>query len=558
MPINAHLPLPGRARLSLRTILLIVMLTVLLLPLLGLYFFRIYENELVRQTELELIAQSAALAATYRQYARRVHPNLASYGYIVHSSPLLARSQPRYTEREAQDERYTPINPTLDLVNPVQPPRPDVRPAKQAPDVTARRIAFELTPVIRDMQVVTLVGVRLLDMNGVVIAGREEVGYSLAHVDEVKQALHGGYASVIRQRISDESPPPLYSISRGTNIRVFTAFPVIEQQRLIGVVYLSRTPKNIVKHLYLVQDKIFLAAATLLLVAVLMVLFVSSSISRPIRELIEQVKRVTQGEQTEVEPLRHPVSHEVAQLSESFAGMSRTLAERSDYINRFATHVSHEFKTPLTSMQGALELLHEHIDTMPVEQRRRFMDNLLADTQRLRDLVSRLLELARADARDPDRYHTTLLSEHLQGLAGRYRERGLALILGTLPEQRLAIAPDALETILGNLLENSVQHGASEVRVAAEVVDDARWLRLSLHDNGDGISAANRDKVFTPFFTTRRNKGGTGLGLEIISSLLKTYRGEITLGALAQDAEDKAEAGRGAEFILQIPCANDG
>lgn len=542
MPINAHLPLPGRARLSLRTILLIVMLTILLLPLLGLYFFRIYENELVRQTELELISQSAALAATYRQYARRIHPDLDNYGYIIHSSPLIPNSRGDYLNSKQASSPYTPITPALDLVNPVQPPRANAVAPTTLPDEISRRIAFEMKPVMRDTQIVTLVGVRLLDMNGVVIGGREEIGLSLAHVTEVKQALRGHYASVIRQRLSDEPPPPLYSISRGTNIRVFTAFPVIEKNRLLGVIYLSRTPKNIIKHLYLVQDKLYLATVTLLLVAVLMVLFVSSSISRPIRELIEQIKRVTRGEQTQVVPIKHPVSHEVAQLSESFARMSRTLTERSDYINRFATHVSHEFKTPLTSMQGALELLQEHIDTMPTEKRHRFMANLLEDTQRLKNLVSRLLELARADSLEPSNTHSSL-PEQLRRLENRYKERGLVLVYDELPEQELAIAPDALETILNNLLENSLQHGASEVTLSTEAEESGTYLLLKLHDNGSGISPANRDKIFTPFFTTKRNAGGTGLGLEIIASLLKTYNGQIFLG----DQEE------GAAFILSIP-----
>ncbi|PIE02043.1 MAG: two-component sensor histidine kinase [Thiothrix nivea] len=545
MLINARLPLPGRTRLSLRTILLIVMLAILALPLLGLYFFRIYENELVRQTELELIAQSAVLAATYRQYARHIHPALDNYGYIIHDSPLIPHSGRRYTnhiyrDHEAADSRYTPVSPGLDLVDPVQPPRPASQPATTPADVFSRTIAAEMTPVMRDTQTVTLVGIRLLDMKGVVIAGQEEVGTSLAHIPEVRQAMHGQYASAIRDRVSDEPPPPLYSISRGTRIRVFTAFPVIEGNRLLAVIYLSRTPKNIIKHLYLVQDKLYVATITLLLVAILLVLFVSSSISRPIRELIEQIRRVTKGEQTQIEPIKHPVSHEVAQLSESFASMSRALAERSDYINRFATHVSHEFKTPLTSMQGALELLQEHIDTMPTVQRHRFLDNLLADTQRLKKLVSRLLELARADALEPSRQHSSL-QQQLDILRNRYQQRGLALSYDELPTLQLAIAPDALETVLNNLLENSLQHGADTVRINAQY--DEHQLQLSLHDNGQGISAANRDKIFTPFFTTRRNTGGTGLGLEIISSLLKAYQGEIRLGT----------AENGAEFIITVP-----
>ena len=87
MPINARLPLPRKTLFRLRSILLIVMLAVLALPLGGLYFFRIYENELVQQTELELISQSAALAATFRQLVRDQRRD-NDYGYVQFSTSL--------------------------------------------------------------------------------------------------------------------------------------------------------------------------------------------------------------------------------------------------------------------------------------------------------------------------------------------------------------------------------------------------------------------------------------------------------------------------------------
>ncbi|HPY39712.1 MAG TPA: histidine kinase dimerization/phospho-acceptor domain-containing protein, partial [Thiolinea sp.] len=409
MLVNARLPLPKKIRFSLRSILLIMMLTLLLLPLATLYFFRIYENELVRQTELELISQGATLAASYRQIMRLSNPHSVDYGYVLSYSPLIPGQRRSYSRSEAAlDPYYTPITPELDLVKPVYAPRPDPIATPQIADDYARKAGALLTPVILNTQQVMLAGVRILDMKGIVVAGKEEMGLSLAHVPEVSEALKGRYASLIRQRISDEPPPPLYSLSRGTHIRVFAAFPIIEGNRLQGVVYLSRTPKNILKHLYIVQDKLYFAAAILLSVAVLLVLFISSSISRPIRALIRQTQQVAEGELPYVTPLKNPVTYEVAQLSESFANMSQALSERSDYIRRFASHVSHEFKTPLTSMRGALELLNEHIDTMPPERRQRFLDNLLSDTQRLKNLVNRLLELARADALEPTRQSSQL------------------------------------------------------------------------------------------------------------------------------------------------------
>ncbi|MGZ8159951.1 MAG: sensor histidine kinase [Methylobacter sp.] len=527
----------------LRNILLLVMLTVLALPLGGLYFFRIYENELVQQTERELIAQASVLSASVRQLVRNLHKENTTYGVLLATLP-----PPIYP--------YQPVVPNLSLINPIQPPRPDAQFPPVAADKLAQKIGELMRPVMHDTQQFMLSGMRLLDFNGVVIAGREELGSSLAQVPEVQHALQGHYAGTIRQRLSDKPPPPLYSMSRGTNVRVFVAFPIIEtvhltnappleQHYLQGVIYLSRTPNNILKHLFAVKGKVVIVSLSLLVLVVLLVLLVmlvSASIARPIRELIKQTERVKQGEQKQLEPLKNPVTYEIAQLSVSFADMSKASVERSDYIQRFATHVSHEFKTPLTSMQGALELLQDHFETMPATDQQRFINNLLADTQRLKQLVNRLLELARADALEPSRQNS-VLTKVIMALDNRFQERGLSVQADNLPDTPLAIAPDVLEMALSNLLENSLQHGADRLQMTLNY--QGSCLLLSLQDNGSGISAANRNKIFTPFFTTRRNSGGTSLGLQITQSLLKAYGGEIAL----------AESGQGALFVLTLPLA---
>lgn len=536
--MNFRLPFIRNRLFRLRTILLSVMLMVLVLPLGGLYFFRIYENELVQQTERELISQAAALSAGYRQLLRNLPVNGEPYGRLLEDrTGILAYAG---TYPIPPDASYTPIFPGLSLFDQIQPPRPLAEPAQVLSDDLARRAGVLLRPILQDTQQITLSGIRLLDPNGVVIAGREEVGLSLAHIPEIAEALQGRYASVIRQRISDEPPPPLYSISRGANIRVFIAFPVVENGRLQGVFYLSRTPNNILKHLYAVKGRVLLAGISLLLIVVTIVMLVSSSIARPIRELIQQTEKLKRGEQKVIEPLLNPATVEIAQLSESFADMSRALSERTDYIRRFATHVSHEFKTPLTSIQGALELLQDHSDTMPEERRQRFIANLLADTHRLKQLVNRLLELAHADAMLPSRQECCL-QEVVDPLKNRYGERGLHIELDTASALPLTIAPEVLEMVFVNLFENSLQHGANRMRIHSERLEDC--LRIGLQDNGEGISRENRNKIFTPFFTTRRNVGGTGLGLEIAASLLKTYGAEIELGECAQ----------GALFWLRLP-----
>ena len=110
--------------------------------------------------------------------------------------------------------------------------------------------------MLTDTQITTLAGLRLLDPSGTVIAGSEDVGRSFAKVEEVRAALAGHYASVLRFRVTDRPAPPLYSVSRGTGVRVFVALPVVVDGHVAGAVYLSRTPNNIVKHLYGERGKV--------------------------------------------------------------------------------------------------------------------------------------------------------------------------------------------------------------------------------------------------------------------------------------------------------------
>jgi signal transduction histidine kinase len=275
--------------------------------------------------------------------------------------------------------------------------------------------------------------------------------------------------------------------------------------------------------MYQIRGKLILLGFVLLVVTGLLVLFISSRLSRPIRELIAQTQKVTRGEQQTVSVLHQPGTYELAQLSGSFAEMSEALKERSTYIDRFASHVSHEFKTPLTSMQGALELLQEHAEDMPQEQRQRFINNLYDDTERLKRLVNRLLEQARADSLQATNEHSDADSIIMQ-LANAYEKRGLKINYEQ-SDLHLNIAPIAFETVLTNLFENSLQHQADTVEMRVESISSE--CLFTLHDNGSGISAANQDNVFTPFFTTQRDEGGTGLGLGIVQALLQTWKGSI-------------------------------
>lgn len=237
-------------RPSIGQIIAAILALVLLLPLTSLIFFRVYENQLIRQTESELIMQSAVYAAIL---AEEIGKEPAKYPQGV------KLSAPRQKE---QLKPVHPIAPSLDInKDNVLSPRPKAIPPKAKSSENHAALSNHLSFIMNTAKKTTLIGTRILDGTGTVISGGTETGLSFAHIYEVSLALKGRFSRVIRQRLSDEQKPDLESISRGSDIRVFTALPVIVNQHVVGVIYASRVPNDTLKALY--QQRHILALAML-------------------------------------------------------------------------------------------------------------------------------------------------------------------------------------------------------------------------------------------------------------------------------------------------------
>lgn len=493
----------------------------LILPLTGILFFRLYENQLVRNAEAELIAQSAAIAASMSVWLE-TQPDA--------ELPLGPEIPPRHL---ADGVRWAPIEPRLSLHSAkIFPPRPQAR----AGDVTAPAIYGDLAaflfPIMMRTQQATLAGFRILDASGTVIAGRHEVGLSLAHLPEVQAALQGSYASVLRKRVVD-NPQPIYSISRGTSIRLFTAMPVIVGNRLAGVVYASRTPSNVVKELYLQRNRLALIVLTIVVAAILMVLIFSRTIANPIRHLRERAQRIGRGDREAIGPMRRYGSREVYQLANELMVMSRKLFDRNDYINTFAAHVSHELKSPFTSIMGAVELLKD--GGMAESERARFLDNIARDAARGSRLLERLRALGKADSVDIQG------DSALMAVVSDCQDRFPQLEIVCKGDVVIPMSHENLAIVFDNLLDNAAKHEARTIWIEAS--ERPNSVAITIQDDGTGISPGNASLVFDLFFTTRRQSDGTGLGLGIVRSLLKAHGGSI----------DIVECEDGACFEIRLP-----
>ena len=209
---------------------------------------------------------------------------------------------------------------------------------------------------------------------------------------------------------------------------------------------------------------------------------------------------------------------------------------------RFTADVAHELRTPLTALVGETSLLAEHLDRMPAESRRP-AELLIADVARLRRLVDDLLEISRLDAgaesvhAEPvDLRSLVGATVEARGWNGRVRLDG--------DELSLTSDPRRLERIVGNLVDNALEHGGKEV--AIRIGRDGEAAAVEISDDGPGIPPEHLPHIFERFYKAdeARSGGGTGLGLAIARENARLLGGEIDVSSVP---------GEGTRFILRLP-----
>jgi signal transduction histidine kinase len=497
--IRRHWP-----RLRLRTILLATLIFVAALPGVGAVFLRVYENTLVRQTEAELVAQGAALAAT----AQSLWPGSQMWVDL---------------------EYFKPEPPRIDLNStPVLPERPDPTRTAVAPDPEAVKVARQMQPILDQTRQTTLAAIQLLDANGNVVSGTE-VGQSYAALPEVAAALRGVPDTVLRRNGSYQQVYRFEWLTRAAAIRVHHVRPIIVNGKVVGAVLLSRSARALFRGIYEDIGKIALATGLILTTLIVLAGLLSRGIARPIEDLSAATRNLITGQGAPpVVPATAAI--EIQALYRDFATMAQAIERRSRYLRDFAYAVSHEFKTPLAAITGTTELLQDHVATMSEPERKQFLANIASDATRLTQLLAGVLDLARADMTSPNLVEGIDLRAPLLRLADAYRGSELEVSL-SLPD---GLAPvrlpmPAVETCLSNLLENSRRAGAAKVEI--HVSQRPTIVQIDVADDGPGIAERDRHRIFEPFFTTRRETGGTGLGLPIVKSLLSAHGGEIELMA---------------------------
>ena len=230
---------------------------------------------------------------------------------------------------------------------------------------------------------------------------------------------------------------------------------------------------------------------------------------RPITTLAARADDIRTGKAAALDPLDHYGTSEMQAMGQAMRQMGQVLQGREAVLRSYADHVTHELKSPLSAVQGAAELLAD--PDLSENDRAKMVGNIASATDRMKDLLDAQRALARAH--EPLPKGSCVLSKALPS------DDDIKVVSDGL----IPLSKEAFVLIATHLIANSRSHGASEI--VFEVADG----KLTISDNGTGISAGNRDRIFDPYFTTRRSEGGTGMGLSIVQRMLEAQGAQITL-----------------------------
>ena len=281
--------------------------------------------------------------------------------------------------------------------------------------------------------------------------------------------------------------------------------------------------------------------------------WLSDTLTRPLRQPQPATVRIAAGALATRLPEPVPNDHdEVAELTRSINTMAAGLAHSRGLERQFLLSISHDLRTPLTSIRGYADAITDGTTTDPVDAAR----VISTEAQRLSRLVGDLLDLARLDAHEfaldlrPVQV-AEVVTDTAEGFRPTAEQAGVALTV-VEPDEVVTslIDPDRLAQCVANLVENGLKFATTALIVETRVGAGGE-VQVQVADDGPGIAPADAAHVFERLYVTdrrpRRQVGGSGLGLAIVRELITGMGGQVW-------AESPAQAdGSGARFVLALP-----
>lgn len=297
---------------------------------------------------------------------------------------------------------------------------------------------------------------------------------------------------------------------------------------------------------------------TFVLVLVAAAWVVSGGIVRPVYQLVAAAERIGRGDLGVAVTVTQ--RDELGQLAERFNDMAAQLresamrirdlhaeqmrrAEQLATVGELAAGIAHELKTPLLGLSSGTQLLNRHLDPGDREGRH-LTGEMLQRIQRMETAIQDLLNYARPSPARLSRLDLNAIVERALRLVEPRAERSGVLIHRDLASglPHLQVDPEQIGQVLINLVLNGIEAMVAGGHLEVETRRTGAAIQVVVNDSGPGISPAERERVFRPFYTTKHT--GTGLGLAIVRQIVERHGGGVSVGEAPQG---------GAQFVVSLP-----
>jgi two-component system, OmpR family, sensor histidine kinase BaeS len=300
------------------------------------------------------------------------------------------------------------------------------------------------------------------------------------------------------------------------------------------------------------QRSLLLAALVAIGIAILLGLFMSKLITRPMQQLALSARKIASGDLAQ--RVKHKSDDEVGEVSNAFNTMAEQLEKKEKSRKQLLADIAHELRNPLCIVQGNLEAWLDGVIAPTPEQ----IASVYDETVLLNRLINDLRELSLAEAGQL-RLHlekadlAELITAEITGFQARSQEKHISVnadLVANLPA--VNIDRDRLRQVLHNLLENALRYTSpgGMIKVAA-AMNTGQQIQISVSDNGTGINKDDLPYVFDHFYKADKSRqrvyGGAGIGLALVKKYVELHGGEVWV---------HSEVGRGSTFYFTLPVGD--
>jgi two-component system OmpR family sensor kinase len=338
------------------------------------------------------------------------------------------------------------------------------------------------------------------------------------------------------------------STNQGVRLRVLSR-PIVLAGRLAGTIQVAQSQVTLDDALLATRWVLALASLSLLVLAAVGGALLARAALHPIQTITDTARRITQAQDLSQRIPATVPNDELGRLTETINGMLARLEELFKAQQRLVADVSHDLRTPLTTIQGNLDLLRRGAVDDP-DTRASTLRAISDETARMGRLVNDLLFLAQADSglklyHQPVEVDTLLLEVYRQA---QVMAQDVTVRLGAEDQALVSGDGDRLRQLLLNLVDNALKHApAGSGEVTLTLRRGGGWVRVGVEDNGAGIAPEDLPHIFERFYRadpSRSRSSGSGLGLAIAKWVAEAHGGRI---------EVESQVGRGSTFTVWLP-----